>query len=455
MIEKENGVTKCPKCGSSDISLDSTTGKLRCNFCRHTFDSESVNSNKDLSSLEGETVYAGAEDIQQNDESLITLKCPGCGAEIVVDTNEMTTSRCHWCRHVLSINEQVPNGAVPDMVLPFKVSKAEAQKSIEAYVGKRKFYAHPKFKEEFSTENILGVYLPYMVVDSNMHCFFIGKGEIETDRHRVKDDDREYTLYDANVYRVSREFDLTIKGLTIESSQDKLDLSNESKTNNIINAIMPFDTENCVAWNANYLRGFTSEKRDVNIKSVENVVDTQCNDIARYAAIDTIQKYDRGVHWDIANHKIKGREWKAAYLPVWLYSYMETTSKGNLLHYVAVNARTLETVGSIPLYTKKLLAVSAIVEMLGVIAFFTSFLFVDSDSKLPFAFLTAGIIYYILIYLRYRNKTARHYHERETKTNVSNLQCTDNFDYSLHRVRNSKMQDANATEIKGSRVKLF
>ena len=27
---------------------------------------------------------------------------------------------------------------------------------------------------------------------------------------------------------------------------------------------MPFDTENCVKWNANYIKGYTSEKRDVN-----------------------------------------------------------------------------------------------------------------------------------------------------------------------------------------------
>ena len=31
-----NGQNKCPKCGSTDISLNSN-GNLRCNFCRHEF----------------------------------------------------------------------------------------------------------------------------------------------------------------------------------------------------------------------------------------------------------------------------------------------------------------------------------------------------------------------------------------------------------------------------------
>ena len=45
----------------------------------------------------------------------------GCGADVVVNTEEQMGARCHWCRHVLTINEQVPNGAVPDAVLPFSI----------------------------------------------------------------------------------------------------------------------------------------------------------------------------------------------------------------------------------------------------------------------------------------------------------------------------------------------
>ena len=33
-------------------------------------------------------------------------------------TAEQMGARCHWCRHVLTVNEQIPNGAVPDAVLP-------------------------------------------------------------------------------------------------------------------------------------------------------------------------------------------------------------------------------------------------------------------------------------------------------------------------------------------------
>ncbi|MES2570350.1 MAG: hypothetical protein V4710_09905, partial [Verrucomicrobiota bacterium] len=51
---------------------------------------------------------------EQGADVMVTLKCGGCGAEVVVNTAEQMGARCHWCRHVLTVNEQIPNGAVPD-----------------------------------------------------------------------------------------------------------------------------------------------------------------------------------------------------------------------------------------------------------------------------------------------------------------------------------------------------
>jgi hypothetical protein len=40
---------------------------------------------------------------------------------------------------------------------------------------------------------------------------------------------------------------------------------------------------------------------------------------------------------------------------VWLYSYHQPGSKGGMLHYIAVNGRTGETMGSVPVQQWKLL----------------------------------------------------------------------------------------------------
>lgn len=451
-VGAKDGQNKCPKCGATDISLNVKTGKLRCDFCRHEFEPEKVEmGEKDLSHLQGEIMGSGAQDIVADTNDMLTFKCSSCGAEVVVDTSQATQARCHWCRNTLSVNQQIPNGAVPDVVLPFKIPKEEAQVAIDQFVGKRKFFAHPVFRREFTTDNIMGVYLPYMIVDANAHVNLKGQGEHQTRKYTVRSGDHEKTYYDADLYDVEREFDLTIDGLTVESSKDKLDTRSKDKTNNIINAIMPFDTENSVKWDANYIKGYTSEKRDTNVDQLRALVREQSKDVARFSANNSLSFYDRGVRWDREDLDVKGQQWKSAYLPVWLYSYQQKKGDKSLLHYVAVNARTKETMGSVPIHMPKLFLISTLVEVLGIIAmFFTSR---NSDENWPWIFLLAGFVYFAIIYGKYRNKGARHTYEKETKTNITNLRKVDNFVKKEKGLTDSKMRNANNTKVTGTTQK--
>ena len=203
-----------------------------------------------------------------------------------------------------------------------------------------------------------------MLVDVNGHAHFEGYGEHEVRKYFVRRGDNRELNYDADLYEIERDFDLSIQDISVESNSDRLNKENNEKTNNVINSIMPFDTENCVRYNANYLKGYTSEKRDTNIEDLRKIVDVQSKDISRFAANDTIKKYDRGVNWKKQELDVKGRQWKTAYLPVWLYSYQEKKEDKSIMHYVAVNARTKETMGSVPIHIPKLIGMSALVELL-------------------------------------------------------------------------------------------
>ena len=443
-IGSKDGQDKCPRCGSTDIETNTNSGKLRCNFCRYEFDSEKVvGMVTDISQLQGQVMGSGAQDIVADTKDVLTFKCSSCGAEVVIDTASVSQARCHWCRNTLSVNQQIPNGSIPDVVLPFNINRDTAKTEIEKFVGKRKFFAHPKFKEEFTTNNVMGVYFPYMLVDVNVHANFAGQGEKQTRKYYGNN---QQVYYDADSYQVQREFDLTINGLSIESNSDRLNTVSTTQTNNIINSIMPFDVENCVKYNANYLKGYTSERRNVNIEQLRSVVDVQSKDIVRFSANETLKEYDRGVAWSNEQVDIKGQQWQTAYLPVWLYSYQQVKGNKKLLHYVAVNARTKETMGSVPIHIPKLLGISILVEILGVIAM----LFIDWDYS--FLFLLSGIIYFIVMFIRYRNSNARHIYETDTKTNMSNLRKVDNFIQSKKGLTNSTMNGANNKRVNGQNV---
>ncbi len=357
--ELKDGLNHCPKCGATDIRHKPGSDLLICLYCRNEWHGQRVEEafgfGEGIDELSGTVVASGARDIAADAASLMSFKCAGCGAEVTVNTESTMTARCHWCRHVFGINEQVANGAVPDAVLPFHIKKDDAVARIRQFVDKRRLFALKAFKEEFTPENVVGVYLPYMIIDGKARAVVAGQGEIETRRYTRGSGNNKKTYYDADVYQVERHLAFTVDDLTLESSSKRGNLDTRANTNNIINTILPFDTKNAVKWNASYLAGYSSEKRDRDVEHLRPRLEEQLLSIARAQVVESVGQYDRGVRWEQEGIAIHGTRWVAMYLPVWLYSYHQPGKNGGLLHYIAVNGRTGETMGSVPVQQWKLL----------------------------------------------------------------------------------------------------
>lgn len=357
--ELANGLNRCPKCGSTDVRHKPGTDSLVCLYCRNEWDGARVEElfgfGEGIGELKGTVIASGARDIAADAAALMTFKCTGCGAEVTVNTESTMTARCHWCRHVFGVNEQIDNGAVPDAVLPFHIKKDDAVARIRQFVDKRRLFALKEFKEQFTPENVIGVYLPYMIVDGNVSADVAGKGEIKTREYTRGSGNDKKTYYDADIYQVERHVDFTVDDLPMESSTERGNLDTQVNTNNIINTILPFDTKNAVKWNASYLSGFTSEKRNSNIEHLQPRLEDQLLSIARAQVESSVRRYNRGVRWEQEKLDVLGTRWVSMYLPVWLYSYQQPGKNGGMLHYIAVNGRTGETMGSVPVQQWKLL----------------------------------------------------------------------------------------------------
>ncbi len=428
--KNNHGQNKCPKCGASNITYDIENQTLICNYCHTRLNSSRIKEfQSDFNSLKGSKRGSATDDIKKDSNDIITIKCGGCGAEIVINTNETLNAKCHWCHSNLSVNKQIDNGTIPDVILPFKLTKNEAFTKMKEFTKKHRLFATHHFKKHFQEEKLVGVFFPYIIIDANCHAKFQGEGEHQTREYTVTtgsgDDKKEETRYDADVYKVDREFDIIVKNLTIESLKEYINKNNKKETRNIINSIMPFDTENCIKYNANYLIGYSSEKRNINLKSIEPKINMEIKDVTRHALNHFLKYYDRGIKWENEYEIINGKQWVSAYLPIWLYSYQK--KKKGKIHYIAVNARTGETMGSIPTSKIKLaiasLIVLSILPLIGLII----------QAPPPFLiYLTSlGIIFSIIFYRskkeKYRNKEKRHEYEYETKTIFSNIQNKDTY----------------------------
>jgi hypothetical protein len=197
--------------------------------------------------------------------------------------------------------------------------------------------------------------LPYMIVDGNASADVSGQGEIKTREYTRGSGDKKETYYDADVYQVERHVDFTVDDLPLESSSERGNLDTRANTNNIINTILPFDTKNALKWNASFLAGYSSEKRNVDVEHLRPRLEDQLLSIARAQVERSVSQYDRGVRWQQEGLDVHGTRWVSMYLPVWLYSYQQPGSNGGMLHYIAVNGRTGETMGSVPVQQWKLL----------------------------------------------------------------------------------------------------
>ena len=217
--ELEDGVNRCPKCGSTEVRQKPGSDLLVCLYCRNEWHSARVEEEfglgEGIDQLRGTVIASGARDIAADAAAMMTFKCSGCGAEVTVNTANAMTARCHWCRHVLGVNEQIPNGAVPDAVLPFHIKKDDAIARIRQFVDKRRLFALKEFKEQFTPENVVGVYLPYMIVDANVGADVTGKGEVKTREYTKGSGDDKKTYYDADVYQLQRHVDFTVDDLPL------------------------------------------------------------------------------------------------------------------------------------------------------------------------------------------------------------------------------------------------
>ena len=75
-------------------------------------------------------------------------------------------------------------------------------------------------------------------------------------------------------------------------------------------------------------------------------------------------------------------------------------------------------------------------------------------SNYSWLLLLSGFVFFVTMYLRYRNANARHNYEFETKHEISNLVCEDDFVRSIYSVRNSQIWGDNTDELKGNKLDL-
>lgn len=367
---------KCPKCGATDITLNSETGMLVCDYCFTTFKSDSevdssiTNKIEDIANVTGEHYSKGLSTTAEPNYDITSFKCPSCKAEIGVEKDrDVATLTCHWCRHQISIADKITNGVTPDAVISFEVSKEQALTNINKALKKKKFYADPTFSSTLNLENIKPVYLPYILADINSQNKITATGGITKKKWTVKKGNKSTTHYKVDLYDIVRDFKCSVDNLLVEANKNYFvtlgdDVNINSK--NVISNIKPFDVSKAQPYTPAFFNGdFRVEFKDTDVELVKQKILAMANDIAYITAeTDTCKEYTHGVKSGEKNIDVIGSTFSYVLAPVWLYSYCNSDG---VMSYIAVNGQTGETSSCVPVNKKKLLIVTAIIEALGLL----------------------------------------------------------------------------------------
>lgn len=466
----KDGLNKCPQCGSAEVRIVGM--EMQCDYCKSAWPLKRIAEHTSLGieTLRGTHIGLGADDIDKHASDLVTIKCQGCGAPIVINTDEAVQAQCHWCRQTLSVNEKIPNGHIPDLILPFAVEKEQAEKSIKKYIGDGGFFVDPEFRKGFDPSKLKAVYLPYVLMDGRYEVELFGLGE----KGSGVTIEENLPAAEADQYVVERKFDVYVDDFAIESAADYEAFTDSSRnakaskysflnkagqffdsmreaakrgTVSVINAVQPFDAENSVAFDANFLRGYTAEQRDLDVGDLKDVAAWQAAALGREKIRPSLEEYGRGVAWEKQKITHIGSRWFASYLPVWLYAVDHHPEDADMpvRYYVAANGRSGKTSGALPISNKRITIATGILAALTFLlcAAATVYTFMNMGSMsiaVPFMALGLTVIIPLIVWLvsttwliqRTMRLTLTYDFETSTRGRIAHVETSDEFSGTIN-----------------------
>lgn len=327
---------KCPACGAP-IKFNPTKQCWACEYCGSDFNLEELQKHDNASSVKANI----KEEKVIKTEEVDSYHCKNCGAVIVAD--EHTTSTfCVYCGSTAILKERIQNNRVPDMIIPF-VKKKEDSVTAFKNLSKGRPLMPKFFNNQENIEKIKGVYIPFWIYSMNMD------GNVTLSGQKVKTwsvGNTEYVKTD--IYSMVREGNMQFNKVPVDGST--------RFTDDIMNAIEPFDYKGLKEYNHAYLSGFLAEKYDVESTEAYKTAISRVEESSRNTITNSCEGY---CHINIKTNTMQPISKTEEYvlLPVWMIN----VKYNNKMYLFAMNGQTGEFVGNIPLDVKKTIIYTVVI----------------------------------------------------------------------------------------------
>lgn len=337
---------KCPCCGGG-IAFDSSAQKMKCPYCDTEFELESLKEFEEEymeadrdPQWDAQNVEQTAQELDDEDGSLVSYTCESCGAEIVADQN-MAASSCPFCGNPVIIPKKLSGMLRPDLVIPFQLDAKEAKARLRSHL-KGKILLPPLFRSENRLQEIRGLYVPFWLYDGD------AQAEIRCRATRVRCwNSGDYSYTETRYYLVSRGGKIGFERVPADASK-KMDDA-------LMQSIEPFDYSAAVDFQTAYLSGYLADKYDMSSADCAPYANERMRQSTVKSFMSTISGYATCLpeHTDI---RLEQGRITYALLPVWILS---TKYRGKFYTF-AMNGQTGKFVGNLPV-DKGRAAVAAVI----------------------------------------------------------------------------------------------
>ncbi|MBE5786535.1 MAG: hypothetical protein E7324_03250 [Clostridiales bacterium] len=323
----------CPCCGAT-LVFGSKSQELECPSCQNTFPLEGIEEASEVhveNTTDEQMHWERVEETAFAPEEAAHLKayrCQGCGAEILADEVTAATE-CVYCGSP-SILPGVLSGIYrPEGVLPFQMSKKEAQDAFRNYCkGKRLL---PKgFCDESRIEKITGVYVPFWLFQCEAEADMTYKATRVTSRR-----EGQYQVTRTAHFLVRRGGHVRFKQVPVDGSSKMDDAMMES--------IEPFDAALTKDFQIAYLSGYQAQRYDVDAAACQPRANDRIRASVKGLMDSTVLGYTTAIP---ANTQIEMEHGKVRQVlfPVWM---LNTRWRDQVFTF-AMNGQTGRFIGDLP-----------------------------------------------------------------------------------------------------------
>ena len=323
----------CPCCGGP-LKFSGESGKLECASCGNSYEPEALEMMTPEESGEEISFASSAERFDAGEAGVQGYVCNNCGAELMTE-DTTTATECPYCGSPTILPERIAGGVKPEKVIPFKVTKEDAQKQFEAYFKGKRLLPNIFLKSRNRIAEMRKLYVPYWLFDCDAQADIVYDAEKRSTERRG-----DWEIARTKYYLVRRSGRMGFDSIPVDGSE-KLD-------DKITESLEPYDLSAAVPFQPAVLAGAMADHADVDADACEKRAVERVETSVSQAMRDSVTGYSSVSERSRSIHSDNGTA-TPVLMPVWLI----TTEKEGKTYTFAINGQTGKLTCDVPADTKE------------------------------------------------------------------------------------------------------